>query len=189
MKIRPKRKPLRLPYFDYSQNGAYFVTICIKNRECLLGKISNGEMLLNYLGEIVLQSWLDLPNHYPLIEIDEFTVMPNHCHGVIVMTDVGAGLKPAPTKPPLSEIIRGFKTFSARKINLFRRLPGRPVWQRNFYEHVIRDEKSLNRIREYISTNPRRWELDRENPQMTGKDEFDDWLAKYKGSPLKRCNC
>ena len=186
MKSPCKRKTLRLPYFDYSQSGAYFVTICLKNRESsLLGKILHGEMLLNDLGEIVLQSWLDLPNHYSQVKLDEFMVMPNHCHGIIKIADVGAGLKPAPTKQALSEIIRAFKSFSARKINIFRKLPGMSVWQRSFYEHVIRDEKSLNRIREYIANNPLRWEFDRENPQATGKDEFDDWLTEFKNRPEK----
>jgi REP element-mobilizing transposase RayT len=119
------------------------------------------------------------------VELDTFVVMPNHVHGIIVLTEpAGAGLKPAPTKkPPLSEIIRAFKTFSSRRINALRDMPGISTWQRNYYEHVIRDEDVLSRVREYIATNPLRWELDRENPQRTGKDEFDRWLATFKTQP------
>ncbi len=109
-------------------------------------------------------------------------VMPNHVHGVVLFrNDAGAGLKPAPTqniRQPLSEIVRAFKTFSARGINILRHSPGVPVWQRNYYEHVIRDDEELNRIREYISTNPVRWHLDRENPDRTGADDLDDLLNR-----------
>jgi len=101
-------------------------------------------------------------------------VMPNHVHGIVVLTDaVGAGLKPAPTdvtvragdrRHGLAEIVRGFKTFSARRINEFRRERQRPVWQRNYYEHVIRDDDSWDRIRRYVQENPARWAFDRDNP-------------------------
>jgi putative transposase len=101
--------------------------------------------------------------------MDTFVVMPNRIHGIIFLKDVGAGFKPAPTscrgqRYALPEIIRAFKTFSSRKINKWREMPGTPVWQRNYYEHVIRKDESLDRIREYIVTNPLRWLLDRENP-------------------------
>jgi len=103
------------------------------------------------------------------LELDVFVIMPNHIHGIIFLTDVGAGLKPAPTVPaghchPLPEIVRGFKTFSSRKINELRNLSGTALWQRNYYEHVIRRDESLEKIREYIETNPLRWALDKENP-------------------------
>jgi len=101
--------------------------------------------------------------------LDAFVIMPNHIHGIIFLTDVGAGLKPAPTVPachchPLPEIVRGFKTFSSRKINELRNMSGTALWQRNYYEHVIRRDESLEKIREYIETNPLRWALDKENP-------------------------
>jgi REP element-mobilizing transposase RayT len=112
-----------------------------------------------------------LPNHYSHIDLDEYVVMPNHFHGIVwIRGDGRAGLKPAPTadRPrahPLSEIVRAFKTFSARRINQMRSTPGMPVWQRDYYERVVRNERELNAIREYIQTNPLRWHLDKENPQ------------------------
>ncbi len=127
-------------------------------------------MRLNSYGKIVLGCWDDLVNHYSHVELDEFSVMPNHVHGIIMVKgdDVGAGLKPAPTKSrlhALSEIVRGFKTFSSRHINDARNMHGLPVWQRNYYERVIRDEGELNHTREYILENPVKWSDDEENPQ------------------------
>jgi len=133
-------------------------------------------MLLNEFGQIVTKCWYDLTNHYAEITLDAFIVMPNHIHCIIVINnDVGAGFKPAPTdkRHGLSEIVRAFKAFSSRYINQIRNTPGIPVWQRNYYEHVIRTEKELDQIREYIVNNPIQWELDIENPQNT------------KGSKLK----
>ena len=123
---------------------------------------------MNRCGDVVLSCWADIPDHYSTVTLDLFVVMPNHVHGIIILTDVGAGLKPAPTKRnPLSEIVRAFKTFSARRINEYRNTAGSPVWQRNYYEHVIRNERELNQIREYISTNHLKWGLDGENPEQT----------------------
>ena len=176
------RRSIRLKGYDYTQAGAYFVTICTQDRMCLFGEITEGKMRLNDAGEIVVWTWHDLPNHISNVQLDAFVVMPNHVHGIIVITDpvvvVGAGSEPAPTEPAptepaptprmhgLPEIVRQFKTFSARRINDLRGTPGTPVWQRNYYEHIIRDEGSLNRIREYILNNPSRWEMDQENPSV-----------------------
>jgi putative transposase len=154
--------------YDYSQAGAYFVTICARDRHCLFGDVKQGEMMLNEYGQVVTKCWHDLINHYAGITLDAFIVMPNHIHCIIVINnDVGAGFKPAPTdkRHGLSEIVRAFKTFSSRYINQIRNAPGTSVWQRNYYEHVIRSEKELNQIREYIVNNPMQWELDVENPQ------------------------
>jgi REP element-mobilizing transposase RayT len=164
------RQSIRLKHYDYSQAGAYFVTICTKDKNCLFGEILDGLMILNQFGEIAETCWADLAKHYPHVESDVFMVMPNHVHGIIVLadlSDVGAGLKPAPTEVKrcgLSEIVRAFKTFSSRQINELRNTRGIPVWQRNYYEHVIRNEYDLNEIREYIVNNPLKWELDKENP-------------------------
>jgi putative transposase len=181
---RHHRHSIRLKGYDYSQAGAYFVTICTQDRICLFGEVLDGEMRLNVLGEIVHRTWNDLPNHVVRIVLDEFVVMPNHIHGIIMIGDqsavgagsvgagsVGAGSEPAPTttkRHGLPEIIRQFKTFSARRINEHRGTAGTPVWQRNYYEHIIRDEASLNRIRDYIVNNPMQWALDRENPDNVG---------------------
>jgi REP element-mobilizing transposase RayT len=173
-KIEPEqdthhRSSIRLRTYDYSQPGAYFVTICTHERQILFGNVIEEKMVMNRCGEIVLSCWGDIPDHYSTVTLDLFMVMPNHVHGIIVLTDVGAGFKPAPTKRrPVSEIVRAFKTFSARRINEYRNTAGIPVWQRNYYEHVIRSERELTQIREYISTNHLKWGLDRENPERTG---------------------
>jgi len=189
-------KSIRLPYWDYSNPGYYFVTTCIKYKECVLGNIVNDKMILNENGYIVKQCWRDLPKHYGNCKLDSLIIMPNHVHGIIQIcysnveaglkpiniyfnsnveaglkpiniyfnSNVEAGLKPASTgkRHPLSEIIRGFKTFSSRKINLnnsnidFK-------WQKSYYDHIVRDEDDLNRIRNYIQNNPFKWGLDRNN--------------------------
>ena len=137
--------------------------------------MSAGLLVPNQYGALVEQAWNDLPDHYPHLSLDQFVVMPNHIHGIVVLTDVRAGLKPAPTAigpnpaPPkrhgLPEIIRALKTFSARRINEIRQTPGISVWQRNYYEHVIRNEADYTRIAEYIIDNPRRWSEDSLHPQ------------------------
>jgi REP element-mobilizing transposase RayT len=140
-------------------------------------------MRLNETGCAVMHAWDDLPNHYLHAALDAFTMMPNHVHGIVILTDnndpglifhsVGAGFEPAPTRTVsnnpmprhgLPEIIRAFKTFSARQINVLRKTPGTPVWQRNYYEHIVRNDDELNRIRQYIADNPLTWQDDRENP-------------------------
>ena len=167
------RRSIRRPDFDYRQAGAYFVTICTHNRAPLFGEIQGDEMELNEAGRVVQAAWDDLPEHYRHVELDAWVVMPNHVHGIITLVDpanVGAGLRPAPTphgakRHPPSEIVRAFKSFSARRINEHRNSPGSPVWQRNYYEHVIRNEKSLHDIRQYIVHNPAKWADDPDNPR------------------------
>lgn len=133
----------------------------------MFGDVIDGEMVLNDFGKIVKYTWFDLPNHNDQIELDGFAVMPNHVHGIIQIIDVDtvrAGSESALTKKhkqhSLSEIIRQFKTFSARRINKKRNISGIPVWQRNYYEHIIQDEDELNRIRYYIQNNPANWKED-----------------------------
>ena len=166
------RRSVRLKEYDYSRAGAYFVTICTHNREYLFGNVVNDETVLSRHGEIVKNVWCNLTNHYLNIKLDAFVVMPNHIHGIIILMDmnnVGAGFKPAPTDLikyyPLSEIVRAFKTFSARHVSELRITPGIPVWQRNYHEHIVRNENEINRIREYIMHNPLRWQFDKENPE------------------------
>ena len=161
-----RRRSIRLREYDYAQPGAYFITIVAQDRAMLFGDIAGGETHLNELGRIVEQVWADLPGHYFNVQCDAFVIMPNHIHGVIVLDEpiVGAGLKPAPTPHALPEVVRALKTFSARRINEMRHLPGAPVWQRNYYEHVVRNDGELLRVREYIFNNPLEWTNDRENP-------------------------
>jgi len=168
-----QRRSMRLRDYDYASPGVYFVTICTHGGECLLGDVVGGYVQLNNCGQAVQACWGDLPKHYPHVRLDALVIMPNHVHGIIVLVDdTGAGLRPAPTRPApagtkrhgLPEIVCALKSFSARRINQLRNTPGQPVWQRNYYEHVVRDEDELYHIRRYIAENPLKWELDEENP-------------------------
>ena len=198
MKYNPDihhRRSIRLQGYDYSQNGAYFITLCTHNRECLFGQIQNGQMILNEYGKMVEQCWNNLSNHYDNIELDAYVIMPNHFHGIILITDnvdnvdnVRA-IRELPIhelprqrkhelpihelprqqqkqrqqqrrKMLLPKIVGRFKTNSAKQINQMRNTPGISVWQRNYYEHIIRDEKSLENIRNYIINNPAKWQDD-----------------------------
>ncbi len=175
-----RRRSIRLPGYDYGQAGAYFVTICTQHRTCLFGDVLDRAMRLNALGHTVQAVWDALPIHYPHVYLDAFVVMPNHVHGIIALLDesaVGADFKSAPTETrhSLPEIVRAFKTFSARRINERSNTVGQPVWQRNYYEHVIRDEPSLSRIRQYIAENPARWPVDRENPTALTPEPENVW--------------
>ena len=156
------RRSIRLKDYDYAQTGAYFVTICVWQRECLFGDIMDGTMVINGLGELVLFTWNDLPNHVGNIVLNSFVLMPNHCHGIIVIDQAKA--TDSTKYYGLSEIVRQFKTFSAKRINEFRNTPGIPVWQRNYYEHVIRNEADFNRITDYIANNPQQWTEDSLHP-------------------------
>src|SRR5690606_2676086 len=141
------RRSIRLKGYDYSQPGAYFITICTHQNHALFGKIVDGEMQLNNLGRVVQFTWDDLVNHVDNIELGPFVIMPNHIHGIIQIIEteggaVRAGSEPARTEPapttssshtPLPEIVRQFKTFSARRINNLQKSTGEPVWQRNYY--------------------------------------------------------
>jgi REP element-mobilizing transposase RayT len=169
------RRSIRLKGYDYASAGAYFVTIVTYQRECVFGEIVNGEMRLNEVGKIVEKTWNDLPNHYSNVELGAFCIMPNHVHGIIILIDttvgaghvVGAGLRPAPTPTTkhhgLPEIVRAFKSFSARHVNEHLHSPGISLWQRNYYEHIIRDNNEHNRIHLYIESNPANWMNDEEN--------------------------
>jgi REP element-mobilizing transposase RayT len=161
---------------------------------CLFGDIIENVVHVNSLGEIVREEWLKSADIRREIELDEFVVMPNHVHGILVIRDVGEhGRPPLPNdprdgigahgRPPLpyapqprapqpigriprslGSFVAGFKSAVTVRINQSRAMPGVPVWQRNYYEHIIRDDESLNRIRKYIVENPLRWALDDENP-------------------------
>ncbi len=147
------RCSIRLKGYNYSQAGAYFITICTWQRQHLFGAIANGEMQLNDYGNITRFYWHNLLKHHSYLELDEFIIMPNHLHGLLVLTDDSCKKRYG-----IPEIIRGFKTFSARRINKNRRLTGVSVWQRGYYEHIVRNEASLMAIRKYILNNPLSWE-------------------------------
>jgi REP element-mobilizing transposase RayT len=176
------RRSIRLPGYDYTQPGAYFVTICVHDGEPLFGEVVDGIMRPNRVGCIVQACWSNLPRHYPHVVLDEFVVMPTHTHKIIVLAgdpdpaapapeDIPTGEQPhTPTRHGLPEIVRAFKSFSAKRINALRRSTGTPVWQRNYYEHIIRNDHALQAIRKYIRDNPLRWHLDRYNPAAIGPD-------------------
>lgn len=169
-----RRKSLRLKGYNYKQAGAYFVSICTLNRACLFGNIISEEMVLNDAGRIVADEWIKTVEIRNNIELDEWVVMPNHFHGILVINECRGTARRAPTveqfgKPvpgSIPTIIRSFKSAVTKRINELRNSPGEKVWQRNYYEHIIRDENELNRMREYITNNPLKWEFDKENPNV-----------------------
>ncbi len=157
MKYDPKihhRRSIRLKGYDYSQPNAYFVTVVTYAKEPLLGQVIDGEMHLSTAGKILHYVWIDLPLHYPNVCLDSFCIMPDHFHAIIRLIEIYGVEK----NPPLSEIVRALKTFSAKRINALRKTPGQPVWQRDYYEHIIRDIDEWQQIQAYIVENPRRWE-------------------------------
>jgi len=180
------RRSIRLKDYDYRQNGAYFVTICSHERLCLFGSVVDGEMVSNDWGRIIQACWIEIPAHYPMVELDGFVVMPNHMHGIIVITggddnrrgmihhaqviDNEKGMiHHAPTdartfsKPvanSLSSIIGTFKAAVTRHIKRLPDAPDHPIWQRNYHEHIIRSENTLNTIRAYVDNNPAKWAED-----------------------------
>jgi REP element-mobilizing transposase RayT len=191
------RRSIRLKGYDYSRVGAYFVTVCAWNKECLFGEIKDGEMLFNEYGEIVMKCWDAIPSHFPHVETDEFIVMPNHVHGIVFINNCRGevsspfsevvapnsktktasiqsrktpegGETPPLRKFTLGQIVAYFKYQTAKQINQICNTPGQTVWQRNYYEHIIRDERELQAIREYIRYNPLKWDEDEENPKMKG---------------------
>jgi REP element-mobilizing transposase RayT len=174
-----RRRSIRLKGYEYSRPGTYFVTICTRDRECLFGNVSDGQMVLNNAGRIIERAWKDLPTRFPSVELDVFGVMPNHVHGIIAI--VGAGLAPPKTKgaassaPTLGDVVRAFKSISAIRVNRHLSRSGQPLWQRNYYEHIIRTDDEQNRIQQYIRDNPMGWLEDRENPSARVKKVQEPW--------------
>ena len=163
------RRSIRLPGYDYSQSGAYFVTICTQNGECLFD-----DPVLRRVAETL---WQQIPSHSSQVSLDASVVMPNHTHGILLLN--GGAHNPPRNASPLSTsvpsgclgaIVGTYKSVTTRRINQIRKTPGVTVWQRNYYEHIIRTERALGAIREYISNNPTRWYLDKCNTQASGPD-------------------
>jgi putative transposase len=161
------RRSIRLDGYDYTQPGIYFLTIVTHEREPLFGEIEQGVMRLNAWGEIARDEWFKTAALRPSIALhaDEFVVMPNHVHGILwINHTVGAERRSAPTKTQpcvtagsLGAVVRGYKSAVTYTINATRETRGTPVWQRNYYEHIVRDDADLNRIRDYIANNPLKW--------------------------------
>ena len=172
------RKSIRLQGYDYSQAGAYYVTIVTFHRDCLFGEIVNKEMILSNLGKIADECWRAIPDHFPFTEMGAYVVMPNHVHGIIVIRNdesitVGA-THASPLRIPnsrphgaprrsLGAIVGSFKSAVTKLIGREHSATG--IWQRNYYEHIIRDEKDLQNKSDYIEANPMLWDEDENNPQ------------------------
>ncbi|WP_279137028.1 transposase [Parabacteroides johnsonii] len=166
------RHSIRLKGYDYSCKGLYFVTVCVQDRKQLLGNIMEGIMEINDIGELVQQEWLSIEQRFPVV-LHEYTIMPNHFHAIIEL--VGAGLcsarigdireidkraeqSPAPT---VGDVVCAFKSLSTKHYNRHWHYPkGHRLWQRNYYEHIIRNYDDYDRISCYIHHNPGRWEED-----------------------------
>ncbi len=183
-KTTRRRRSLRLPSYDYASPGAYHVTICARNREPVFGAIDDDCFVGNEFGAVAEREWRLLPERYQHVRLDEWVLMPNHLHGIVVLTDdewpvsdrTGRGRsRTTPTtdgtsranasRKPLGRIIGAFKTVSTKKINRLRDTAGVSIWQRGYYEHIIRSDASLSAIREYIRSNPAAWSEDAENPR------------------------
>jgi REP element-mobilizing transposase RayT len=161
----PRRKNMRLEGYDYTRPGVYFVTICVTDHEQLFGTIEQGDVSLTACGEIVRKTWEEMAERYPYVAIDDFVVMPNHMHGLLVLNgDPEVLVKVQNPIRSLSRLVASFKTLSAKRVNAHRNTPGQSLWQQNYWDRIVRNEKELNRIREYILCNPSRWEADRLNP-------------------------
>ena len=183
-----RRKQIRLREYDYSTPAGYFVTICTRDHIHLFGEIVDAHMKLSKTGETAVRCWKELPQHFDGIELDEFVVMPNHIHGIIIILDsarrdvqlnIPTGnyhSEISPKRGSLGVIIRTYKAAVTTECwqNEFHDFQ----WQKRYYDHIIRDEQSLNRIREYISANPEHWQMDKENPDCSDMDEFNLWLTE-----------
>ncbi len=154
------RQSIRLKNYDYSSPGGYFVTVVAYQRECLLGEILNCQVVLSKYGKVVKAAWMNLPRHFNDVHLDHGVIMPNHIHGILLF---GLHENDVKNRPGLARVIEWFKFYSSKQINNARQSRGANVWQRNYYEHVIRDENDWQIIRDYIDLNPTRWDEDEEN--------------------------
>lgn len=157
----PHRKQLRLRGCDYAFPGVYFVTICSAGKRPFFGSVSEGKTVLSPLGEIVRSEWIALTERFAVLVLDGFVVMPNHLHGVLAFVSHAGGASPSPT---LFEVIGAFKSISTIKVNRLLGRRGVPLWQRSYYEHIVRTGEDLRKIQRYILENPLMWSLDPENP-------------------------
>jgi REP-associated tyrosine transposase len=172
------RRTIRLSGWDYSADGAYFVTVCTSDRSHLFGEIADGHMRVNALGAVVADSWRWLASQYTHVTLDDWCLMPNHLHGLLILTGRG-GSRTALTdtstpggdavmtpRKPVGRLIGAFKTVSTKHINRLRNTPAEVVWQRNFWEHIVRDDGEMDLVRAYIRDNPTNWSSDALNDGM-----------------------
>lgn len=170
--MRARRHP-RLRNFDYASPGAYFVTVCVRDRACVLGSVAGGIVRTGELGRLVAACWRRLPHHLEAVELDAFVVMPNHVHGIVILSERATRVS------PLTVIVGAFKACATRAA-------GRPLWQRGYHDRVIRDERELTAIRQYIADNPAKWEADRENPARRGPSNPNPWIPRSAARPRRR---
>jgi putative transposase len=169
------RQSIRLQGWDYSTVGIYFLTVCTQNRECLFGEIVGGKMVLSEFGQLVAEEWERSQQLREEIEFDAWVIMPNHFHALVQITNSASQLteqkqtamanqsgdRPVMRPKSISSLMAGFKSITTARINTIRQSPGVKVWQRNYYDSIIRDEGGLERVRAYIKNNPQQWEIDR----------------------------
>ena len=162
------RKSIRMFTFDYSSPSAYFVTIIAHQRKPLFGSLANGRMHLSLLGELASSVWLGLPSRFPGVETDEFIVMPDHFHGIIIKNEGNQAISALnPSRVSLGTLVASYKSTVTRVYHFNNPENTEPIWHRNYYEHIIRDELEFDQIRNYIQENPIRGELD-EKPSRWG---------------------
>ena len=171
--IKRQRRSVRLKDYDYTRPGAYFVTICTRDRKCLFGEITDGKMIMNNIGKLVFEFWKNIPKHFLHVDLDKYVVMPNHLHGLLILLD---NCRDTACRVPTLEhfgnpvfcslptVVRSFKSAVTKHVNILHNTPGKSFWHPRYYEHVVRNKKELTSIREYIITNPTRWAFDHENP-------------------------
>ncbi|HEY8746352.1 MAG TPA: transposase [Tepidisphaeraceae bacterium] len=232
-----RRRSIRLDGYDYSARGAYFVTLCVQDRRCVFGKVSDGQMHLNEQGQLIDRIWREIPQHYPGVSVDRWVIMPNHLHGVVWIgarpradqSEVETGLgnarvaeigrtrgqggaaptemqfDPTPSQSGastdgsgrtrgsaptgLSNIVQRFKSFTTKLYGDGVRSANWPpfdgrLWQRDYFEHVVRDNESLDLIHHYVATNPERWSRDMDNPDGDGSDDVEQFAQSL--SPVTR---
>ena len=181
--MQKRKNTLRLHGYDYSTVGAYFVTIVSWQREMLFGNIVDGEVVLNEMGKIVREEWERTPQIRREVELGTYVIMPNHFHAIVIINEIStvgvhniddirvgatgrSPLRPHGPKPKsLGALIAGFKSSVTKRINTLHNSPGVPVWQRNYHDRIIRNEREMSRIWDYIESNPARWDDDDENPR------------------------
>jgi REP element-mobilizing transposase RayT len=193
------RRSIRLPGHDYTQPGAYYITICTHRREWLFGNVVDGAMRLSPWGQVVAARWRVIPRTFRHVKLDEWVVMPNHVHGIIWIVEHGTvsavkvdGAEAGHVPPPSADndgrprgvapgsvgaIVGSLKSVATRRINRIRRAPGAHLWQRGYWEHIVRNEYDLERIRDYIRANPTRWERDRNRGRRRVEDEVEACLG------------
>lgn len=186
---RHHRRSIRLPGYDYREDGAYFITLCTADRACVFGEVRDGIVSLTRRGIIAQACWYDIPHHRPNVQLDEFIVMPNHTHGILWIDNAGTGRGDACVALPLEKksqlyagslgaIVGSYKAAVSREINRLRPGAAANLWQPNYYEHVIRNDQALEAIREYVRTNAERWGSDSENPAGDGTDDFEKFVRQ-----------